>query len=338
MIVTTLERWRHARNWGYGFAIAAFAVAFAVRYGLRDWLPPGLPFITFYPAVILTGFFTGFGPAVLVAVLSVFAGWYFFLPPFQSFDVASVDVVALGVFALSSALIIFLVHTLNVAIERLRNEREKARALAEQREALFAELQHRISNNLQIVASLLHLDTAQVADERAKEILSQASRRLELIGKLHRKLYDPQGGAIDFGEFLKGICDDIVSSWNVADVECIVKSIMVELPADQAIPVALITTELISNSLEHGLAGRKRGRINVDLRRNGGNSFVLEVADDGQGLPPGFDLASTKSLGLNIVQILTKQLAGRFEMQGIGGTTSRITIPERIRPDAAAPP
>ena len=113
---------------------------------------------------------------------------------------------------------------------------------------------------------------------------------------------------------------------------------MVKLPADQAIPIALITTELISNSMEHGLVGRQRGRINVDLRRNGGKSFVLEVADDGQGLPPGFDLASTKSLGLNIVQILTQQLGGRFEMQGVGGTTSRIIIPERIRSDVAPPP
>jgi two-component sensor histidine kinase len=338
MILTTLERWLHARNWGYGFAIAAFAVAFAVRYGLGDWLPPGLPFITFYPAVLLTGFFTGLGPAVLVAVLSVFAAWYFFLPPFQSFDIASVDVVALVVFALSSALIIFLIHTLNVAVQRLRNEREKAKALAEQREALFAELQHRISNNLQIVAALLHLDTAQVADERAKKVLSQASRRLELIGKLHRKLYDPQGAAIDFEGFLRGLCDDIVKSWNVPNIECLVKSVMVKLPADQAIPIALITTELISNSMEHGLAGRQRGRINVDLRRNGGKSFVLEVADDGQGLPPGFDLASTNSLGLNIVQILTQQLGGRFEMQGVGGTTSRIIIPERIRSDVAPPP
>lgn len=330
MILGTFERWRRRRNWGYGFAIIAFLVAFALRYGLEDRLPPGLPFLTFFPAVILTSFFAGVGPAILVTALSVLAAWYFFLHPPHSFSADSAEVIALVLFVLLNCVIIFLVHTLNVAIERLREEREKARALAEQSEAMFAELQHRISNNLQTVAALLNLDSARVTDARATKVLSDASRRLELMGKLHRKLYDPQGAAIDFGAFLKGLCDDIVKSWNAADVDCLVKSVTVTLPADQAIPIALIATELISNSLEHGLAGRPRGTINIDLRQNGGDSLVLEIADDGKGLPPGFDLAATKSLGLNIVQILTQQLAGRLEMQGGGGTISRIVFPARM--------
>lgn len=330
MILETFERWRRGRNWGYGFAIIAFIVAFAVRYGLEDLLPPGLPFLTFFPAVILTSFFAGVGPAVLVTALSVLAAWYFFLPQLQSFNIESDNVIALVLYVFINALIILLVHTLNVAIERLREERGKARALADQSEAMFAELQHRISNNLQIVAALLNLDRERVTDRGATKALSDASRRLELIGKLHRKLYDPQGAAIDFGAFLKGLCDDVVKSWNALDVDCLVKSVTVKLPADQAIPIALIATELISNSLEHGLAGRPRGTINIDLRQNGGDSLVLEVADDGNGLPPGFDLAATKSLGLNIVQILTQQLAGRLEMQGGGGTISRIVFPARM--------
>jgi K+-sensing histidine kinase KdpD len=153
MILETFERWRRGRNWGYGFAIIAFIVAFAVRYGLEDLLPPGLPFLTFFPAVILTSFFAGVGPAVLVTALSVLAAWYFFLPQLQSFNIESDSVIALVLYVFINALIILLVHTLNVAIERLREERGKARALADQSEAMFAELQHRISNNLQIVVA-----------------------------------------------------------------------------------------------------------------------------------------------------------------------------------------
>ena len=141
MILETFERWRRGRNWGYGFAIIAFIVAFAVRYGLEDLLPPGLPFLTFFPAVILTSFFAGVGPAVLVTALSVLAAWYFFLPQLQSFNIESDSVIALVLYVFINALIILLVHTLNVAIERLREERGKARALADQSEAMFISIE-----------------------------------------------------------------------------------------------------------------------------------------------------------------------------------------------------
>ena len=129
MILETFERWRRGRNWGYGFAIIAFIVAFAVRYGLEDLLPPGLPFLTFFPAVILTSFFAGVGPAVLVTALSVLAAWYFFLPQLQSFNIESDSVIALVLYVFINALIILLVHTLNVAIERLREERGESPGL-----------------------------------------------------------------------------------------------------------------------------------------------------------------------------------------------------------------
>jgi two-component sensor histidine kinase len=332
VVVGALERWRTKRKWGFGFAVIAFLGAFALRYALDDWLPPGLPFLTFFPAIILTAFFTGLWPTVLLAFLSALAAWYFFLPPVQSFDLNPAAVFALGFFAVVATIMIILIHALNVAIDRLRDERARARILAQQRETMFTELQHRISNNLQLVAALLNLETGNVADQSAKKALDEASKRLALIGKLHRNLYDPEGAEIDFGVFLKTLCDDVVSAWNARNVDCLVKSIRMTLPPEQSIPIALIATELMSNSLEHGLKGRPHGKINVDVRRDGADTIILEVADDGNGLPPGFDVAMAKSLGLNIVQILTKQIDGRFEIQGGSGTTCRIVIPERKRP------
>jgi two-component sensor histidine kinase len=308
-----------------------------VRYGLDVWLPAGLPFITFFPAVILTSFFAGTWPAVLVAVLSILAAWYFFLPPLQSFAVSSAEILALVFFITVVALMIILVHSLNVAIDRLRAEREKANTLAQQRETMFAELQHRISNNLQLVAALLNLDIARVTDQSAKKALTEATTRLAMIGKLHRQLYDPEGADIDFGVFLKTLCDDIIKAWGTPNVDCHVKSIEMTVPPAQSIPIALIATELMTNALEHGLNGRSSGTINVDFRRDGANAIVLEVADDGNGLPPGFDVAAKKSLGLKIVHTLTQQLSGRFEMQGGRGTTCRIVVPELKLPEDRPP-
>ena len=332
VVLGALERWRNKRNWGVGFAVTAFLGAFALRYALDDWLPPGVPFITFFPAVILAAFFAGLWPTVLLTFLSALTAWYFFLPPVQSFDLHAAAAFALAFFAIVAAIMIVLSHALNVAIDRLRDERARARVLAQQRETMFTELQHRISNNLQLVAALLNLEIGNVADQSAKKALDEASKRLALIGKLHRNLYDPDGAEIDFGVFLKTLCDDVVSAWNAHNVDCLVKSIRMTLPPEQSIPIALIATELMSNSLEHSLKGRPHGKINVDVRRDGADAIILEVADDGDGLPPGFDVATAKSLGLNIVQILTKQIDGRFEIQGGSGTTCRIVIPERKRP------
>ena len=332
LVLGTLERWRSKRKWGYGFAVIAFLGAFALRYALDAWLPPGVPFLTFFPAIILTAFFAGLWPTVLMTVLAALAAWYFFLPPAQSFELNSAAVFALTFFSVVATIMIVLIHTLNVAIDRLRDERATARMLAQQRETMFAELQHRISNNLQLVAALLNLETGHVTDQIAKKALDEASKRLALIGKLHRNLYDPKGAEIDFGVFLKTLCDDVIGAWNARNVDCLVKSIKVTLPPEQSIPVALIATELMSNSLEHGLNGRPRGKITVDVKRDSTNAIILEVADDGNGLPAGFDAAAAKTLGLRIVQVLTQQLSGRFEMQGGSGTTCRVVIPEWKRP------
>jgi two-component sensor histidine kinase len=334
LVLGTLERWRRKRKLGYGFAVIAFLAAFALRYGLDDWLPPGLPFLTFFPAVILTSFFASLRPAIVVTVLSGLAAWYFFLPPFESFAVNPAKLLALLFFAIVAAIIILLVHTLNVAIDRLRDERAKAQTFAQQRETMFSELQHRISNNLQLVAALLALDTAQLTDTRAKAALAEASRRLTLIGKLHRQLYDPKGAEIDFGQFLKQLCDDVVKSWSTSKVDCFVRAQAMTLAADQSIPVALIVMELMSNSMEHGFKNKNKGTININARRADGNAIILEVTDDGDGLPPGFKTDGVKSLGLRIVQTLTEQLAGRFEMQSERGTTCRIILPEKSK----APP
>ena len=105
LVLGTLERWRHRWKWGFGFAVTAFLGAFALRYALDDWLPPGLPFLTFFPAIIVTAFFAGLWPTVLLTVLSALAAWYFFLLPLQSFELNSATVFALVFFAVVAAII-----------------------------------------------------------------------------------------------------------------------------------------------------------------------------------------------------------------------------------------
>jgi two-component system, sensor histidine kinase PdtaS len=325
LVLGTIERWRSGRKWGLGFGVVAFLVSFGLRYGLDEWLRPGFPFVTFFPAVILTTFFAGLRPGALVAVLSGLAGWHFFLSPFNSFALDDTSVLALIFYAVVITLSIFPIHVLELALERLQRESERAETIARQRDTMFTELQHRVSNNLQLVASLLTLERANVTDEHAKQALANAFVRLTLIGKLHRKLHDPSGGLLDFGAFLEDICSDILETSGARNIQCLVTRERLILPPEKSIPVALIATELVSNAIEHGFAGQQQGTIRVDVRSDETSGIVLTITDDGSGLPANFD--ATQSLGLRTVQALTQGLGGRFEIVNEKGATFRVVIP-----------
>lgn len=322
-----LKAWRQSSWFRYGFGLIAFAVAFAVRWQL-DWvLPAGFPFLTFFPAVILSTFIAGLFPGVLVGVLSTAASWYFFLPPKGSFGLDPASVLALAFFVIIVGIDIVIIDVMQGALGRLKVERARSAHLAEQRELLFTELQHRVSNNLQVVAALITLQKGSLTDAQARQALSDASHRLSLIAKLNRKLHDPANAGLDMKEFLRELCHDVSEAAGIKNAGCHVKGIEgVALPADKVVPLALIVTELLNNSIEHGFAGRNAGKLHMDLQRSDADEIILTVQDNGNGLPAGFDLAQAKSLGLRIVRSLAQQIGARLEFFSDKGTTCRLTF------------
>ena len=320
--------WRKTPHLGYGLAVVAFFAAFLLRFALGKALPPGLPFVTFFPAVLLTAFVAGLGPGLLVALASGIAAWFFFLPPERSFGLGWDAALALGLYAFVIGANLAVIHAMQKATDRLRAERRRSAELAAQRELLFTELQHRVSNNLQVVSGLMTLQKATVADPQARAALAEASARLILIAKLHRKLHDPAAG-LDFKTFLEDLCQDVRETAGVDCVACRVTAPEgIPLPTDKAVPIALIVTELLSNALEHGFAGRVEGTLSLDFRPHGldPDLMLLTVRDDGKGLPAGFDLERTDSLGLRIVRSLAQQIGARFEMLNDHGALCRLTF------------
>jgi two-component system, sensor histidine kinase PdtaS len=318
---------RHSPVFAYGFSLIAFALALLARFQLNGILPAGFPFITFLPAIVLTAFIAGVGPGILVTVLSALAAWYVFVTPAYSFALTPYTGLALAFFLVTAAIILAIIHVMQTALARLGSERIRSAQLAEQREILFAELQHRISNNLQVVSALMTLQKSSLGDAQARQALSEASQRLTLIAKLNRKLHDPANAGLDLKEFLRELCHDVSRAAGIEDAGCHVKGVEgVPLPADKAVPLALIVTELLNNSIEHGFAGREAGMLHMDLERSGADEIVLTVQDNGHGLPPGFDLKQAKSLGLRIVQSLAQQIGARLEFFSEQGTTCRLTF------------
>jgi two-component sensor histidine kinase len=325
--LSRLPAWRHSPLRAYAFGLVAFAFALPAQLYFNGILPAGFPFITFLPVVTLTAFVAGLGPGIFVMVLSALAVWYLFIPPVDSFAMTREGALVLPLFLATAAIIVMIIHMMHSALARLRTERARSAKLAEERELLFAELQHRISNNLQVVAALMTLQKASLTDEQGRQALSEASQRLALIAKLNRKLHDPANAGLDLKAFLRELCQDVSRAAGIEDAGCHVKGLEgVALPADKAVPLALIVTELLNNSIEHGFAGRPNGQLRMDLERSSADEIVLTVQDNGNGLPVGFDLKQAKSLGLRIVQSLAQQIGARLEMFSNGGTTCRLTF------------
>ncbi|MDQ2102741.1 sensor histidine kinase [Azospirillum isscasi] len=315
------------------FGLAAFVAALVVRLALDNRLPAGFPFLTFFPAVIVTTFLAGLWPGILTALLSGLASWYFFLGDGQSLTLTPGGALALGFFGLVVAVDIAVIHIMTVALERLAEERNRSARLTHQTQVMFSELQHRVSNNLQLASSLITIQKSKVKDPDAHRALEEAAGRLSTLGRLHRRLHAPHDGPMDMEPFLRELCEDILKTSGAERIGCTVSATRSDLPPDTLIPLALILTELVSNALEHGFPDGQAGRITVDLRAGGGG-LVLTVRDDGAGLPDGFALTRPSSLGLQIVTSLAAQIGGTFSMTGSPGrgTEARLMLP----PPAAA--
>lgn len=329
---TVLERFPLARGrplLGYGGATAIALAALAVRFLVEPLMPAGYPYVAFFPAVILSTFLFGAGSGILAALLCGLAAWYFFIPPMFAIKMSGGIAFALAFYTAVVAIDILLIDWMQRATLRLAEERERSRRLAERGELLFRELQHRVSNNLQVIGGLLSLQMRSVSDPSARSAIEEASRRLGLIGRIHRQLYDPQGEQLDLGAFLTQLCADLIGAGGPSDIVCRVEAeAAIDLPAHAAVPIALIVAESVANAIEHGFAGRAAGDIVVRAMRDPDGGLELLVIDDGAGLPPGFDLASANSLGLRLAKMLAVQLDGVFRLdRSPEGTIARLSLP-----------
>ena len=310
-----------------GYVAAALLIALAFVLRLVIPIDGSFYFVTFQPAVILTAFLFGVGPGVAALIAATLIGTYVFVPPAYSFAISPDRLLGIILFVLTGGLLIFLIHWMQHAYARLNEERRLSAALAENRELLFRELQHRVSNNLQVVAALLALQKKNIADEGARKALDEAARRLSLIGRIHRQLYEPSGARIGMAAFLRDLAADVVDSAGRPDVRLEVKADeTLDLRSDAAIPVALIVAEAIANAVEHGFAGRDAGTVRITMARADGGA-VVEIADNGGGLPSGFDAAHAESLGLRIANLLARQLGGEFSLGNGEGAVACLRLP-----------
>src|SRR5215472_10680517 len=229
------------------------------------------------------------------------------------FGVLEVDSRSEGEFAQSD--IVFLqgvANILGMAIERQRMEANLRTALDRQ-QLLLKESNHRVNNSLQIVASMLHLQSSSAENPDLRHELREAGSRIAAVARAHQKLYSTNRiDSLDLGVYLTDVCKDLNAS--IPDCEINVSAEEGIITAtDRAVAVALLVNELVSNAIKHAYPGAQC-RVWVTLSRGADATNLITVKDEGVGLPSDFDLKTGRRLGMRLVNTFTKQLRGDLQI------------------------
>ncbi len=217
-----------------------------------------------------------------------------------------------------------LVNAINETLSAL----EQSEMQREQSEVLLKEIHHRVKNNLQIISSLLGLQTMHVQDPAFMEILEDSKNRVRAMALVHEKLYDSnRPDHVHFDSYIK----DLVRGLNDAVASSVTVRVKTEgsgvvLNVEQAIPAGMIVNELVSNCFKHAFQPDQTGTVDVVLVARDDHTLTMSVRDDGVGMADDVDINQPQSLGLQIVGILVKQLDGTLALDRSNGTTVVVTF------------
>ena len=197
------------------------------------------------------------------------------------------------------------------------------------KDVLLQEIHHRVKNNLQIVSSLLHLQTDQAAQPTVKAVFKEAQRRVLSMALIHESLYrSPNLAQVNLAEYIETLCTHVFRSFGVdgAQIKLVTRLEPVALGLEQAVPCGLIVNELLSNALKYAFPSGRTGQITLTLSAPAGQVH-LQVADNGVGLPPPMETAPARPPGLGLVSMLAKQLKGEVVVERGEGAAFQLTFP-----------
>ena len=196
-------------------------------------------------------------------------------------------------------------------------------------QVLLKEVHHRVKNNLQIISSLLALQKSSIEDEEIISVLDESKRRVEAIALIHQKLYiDETGNQVDFKSYLS----ELINSQEImqSKIKCILNSVALTLNLDIAVPLGLIVSEMLTNSIKHAFPNQPDPKLLISLSKRK-TSYELIVHDNGIGLPSNFSLNQTGSLGTEIIAALIEQIDANIHFENDNGAKFTIQFSESFR-------
>ncbi len=222
---------------------------------------------------------------------------------------------------------------LQLSNNEVSRQRDELRSRNENIELLLKEIHHRVKNNLQVVSSLLDLQTREIEDERTLATFIEGQSRVKAMALIHQKLYQNEGlVSIDFGDYVEQLIKELIGVYLLSKKVNTTVNVNgnTQFDIDTAIPLGLILNELISNAFKYAYDGSEEARLNVQLDSVDNGQYCLTVSDNGKGLPEHFEFAKLKSLGLKLVRRLSKQLYGEVMYSKDGGARFTITFMDTV--------
>ncbi|HAG81320.1 MAG TPA: hypothetical protein DCL61_09125, partial [Cyanobacteria bacterium UBA12227] len=219
---------------------------------------------------------------------------------------------------------------INLDITERKQAEMQIQASLREKEVLLQEIHHRVKNNLQVISSLLDLQSQYIEERSTLDLFRESQNRVKSMALVHEKLYQSQDFAsINFIEYIENLTSYLFQVYAVVagTIALELNIDKVNLTIDTAIPCGLIISELVSNALKYAFPSGRQGTIQVALRAESGDYYTIVVKDNGIGLPTNLNLKTSKSLGLQLVNVLTEQLEGTLELDCSSGTEFTIRFP-----------
>jgi len=203
----------------------------------------------------------------------------------------------------------------------------------EEKEVMLREIHHRVKNNLQVISSLLNLQSQHLRNEYDMEVFKESQNRVKSMAMIHERLYQTQDFAhINIAEHIRNLVLGLFSSYHVdqSSVKLNTNIQDLKLGIDTAIPLSLIINELVTNSIKHAFPEGQTGEINIELIKTDEKTYKLTISDNGIGIPEDLELQKTGTLGLQLVNNLTNQLDGTIKLDRTKGTQFQIKFNQLI--------
>jgi PAS domain S-box-containing protein len=220
-----------------------------------------------------------------------------------------------------------------MTVHRKRAEAQ-IKAQLQEKDVLLKEVHHRVKNNMQVISSLLNLQSRRVKDPSVFEMFKESQRRIRSMALIHERLYQSSDlSRIEFSEYISNLATHLFHSYQVDAhrIQLKLETEKVHLNINTAIPCGLIVNELVSNALKHAFPDGRNGQLEIGLQQVPGDGYVLQVIDDGVGFPEGLDFRKTETLGMQIISTLVEQIDGRLELNREKGSAFRLEFNELPR-------
>lgn len=220
---------------------------------------------------------------------------------------------------------------IGIDITERKQAEDKIQASLREKEVLLKEIHHRVKNNLQVISSLLKMQSRSITDPEILEIFQESQSRIHSMALIHEKLYQSADLArINCGEYIQNLTSHLYRCYGMTPrhIQLEVKVPQISLSLDAALPCGLIINELVSNALKYAFPDKRSGKIYIELDVNVDNCYILKVSDNGIGLPPNIDWENTRSLGLRLVRTLSQQLGATVAVDLTDGTLFSLTFIE----------